>query len=100
MAGNVLNGSNAGNALGPCSSKWAWEGWNGTFQRRLHGTNYSGSANATDGSNGPSFTGSFSAGGRLGALAGSFFSALATPPVADLSHWRQRLGVHVLAGQL
>jgi hypothetical protein len=75
MMGGVWNNGSTYNATGSYSSTWGFANRAGSFNASFDGTSYAGSAAATQGSGGTSFTGTFSGGGRSGNLSGAFFTS-------------------------
>ena len=75
MVGVVNNGGNVYGGAGSYQNTWNFANRNGAFSGTFDGRAYSGTTQATAGSNGQTFTGTFSGGGGSGGLNGGFFAS-------------------------
>jgi hypothetical protein len=75
MVGVVNNAGNVYGGAGSYQNTWNFANRNGAFSGTFDGRAYSGTTQATAGSNGQTFTGTFSGGGRTGGLNGAFFAS-------------------------
>lgn len=75
MVGVVNNAGNVYGGAGSYQNTWNFANRNGAFNGTFDGRAYSGTTQATAGSNGQTFTGTFSGGGRAGGLNGAFFAS-------------------------
>ena len=75
MVGVVNNGGNVYGGAGSYQNTWNFANRNGAFSGTFDGRAYSGTTQATAGSNGQTFTGTFSGGGGTGGLNGAFFAS-------------------------
>ncbi len=75
MVGVVNNAGNVYGGAGSYQNTWNFANRNGAFSGTFDGRAYSGTTQATAGSNGQTFTGTFSGGGGAGGLNGAFFAS-------------------------
>jgi hypothetical protein len=75
MVGVVNNAGNVYGGAGSYQNTWNFANRNGVFNGTFDGRAYSGTTQATAGSNGQTFTGTFSGGGGIGGLNGAFFAS-------------------------
>ena len=75
MVGVVNNAGNVYGGAGSYQNTWNFANRNGAFSGTFDGRAYSGTTQATAGSNGQTFTGTFSGGGGTGGLNGAFFAS-------------------------
>ena len=75
MVGVVNNAGNVYGGAGSYQNTWNFANRNGAFSGTFDGRTYSGTTQATAGSNGQTFTGTFNGGGRTGGLNGAFFAS-------------------------
>ena len=75
MTGVVNNAGNVYAGAGTYQNTWNFANRNGAFNGTFDGRGYSGTTQATAGSNGQTFTGTFSGGSRTGGLNGAFFAS-------------------------
>jgi hypothetical protein len=75
MTGVVNNAGNVYGGAGSYQNTWNFANRNGAFSGTFDGRAYSGTTQATAGSNGQTFTGTFSGGSRTGGLNGAFFAS-------------------------
>ena len=75
MVGVVNNAGNVYGGAGSYQNTWNFANRNGAFSGTFDGRPYSGATQATAGSNGQTFTGTFNGGGRTGGLNGAFFAS-------------------------
>jgi FecR-like protein len=75
MVGVVNNAGNVYGGAGSYQNTWNFANRSGVFNGTFDGRAYSGTTQATAGSNGQTFTGTFSGGGGTGGLNGAFFAS-------------------------
>jgi hypothetical protein len=75
MVGVVNNAGSVYGGAGSYQNTWNFANRNGAFNGTFDGRAYSGTTQATAGSNGQTFTGTFSGGGGTGGLNGAFFAS-------------------------
>jgi hypothetical protein len=75
MVGVVNNAGNVYGGAGSYQNTWNFANRSGAFSGTFDGRAYSGTTQATAGSNGQTFTGTFSGGGGTGGLNGAFFAS-------------------------
>jgi hypothetical protein len=75
MVGVVNNAGNVYGGAGSYQNTWNFANRSGAFSGTFDGRGYSGTTRATAGSNGQTFTGTFSGGGGTGGLNGAFFAS-------------------------
>ena len=75
MVGVVNNAGNVYGGAGSYQNNWNFANRSGAFSGSFDGRAYSGTTQATAGSNGQTFTGAFSGGGGTGGLNGAFFAS-------------------------